>query len=242
MADYYPTLARAVAALAHNDVQARKELYARARAIVTEQLSKHDVKESASQMRREQAALETAIRRVEAESQPAEMRTHGKAAAPPPRQPAAVTADRVQGKPSTAAKPSATSLMKILDAVQSDGARVTAGKTIATTSASTFPLETNTAAKAKTTDMLGGVPRSLGTMLLGITYIVAALAFSGVTYIRCLVWVYQGVIGYPVLLAVMAITLGLFIVPPVVMLRRTPTLPTVDVLSRLIYLASRRVL
>jgi hypothetical protein len=54
--------------------------------------------------------------------------------------------------------------------------------------------------------------------------------------------VYQGIIGYPVLLAVMAITLGLFIVPPVVMLRRTPTMPTIDVLSRLIYFASRRVL
>ena len=51
-------------------------------------------------------------------------------------------------------------------------------------------------------------------MLFATAYIVAALAFTGVTYIRCIVWLYQGVIGYPILLGVMAVTLGLFIVPP----------------------------
>jgi|GEM_PF-5830004 len=89
---------------------------------------------------------------------------------------------------------------------------------------------------------LGGAPSSLGKMLFATAYIVAALAFTGVTYIRCVVWLYQGVIGYPILLAVMAVTLGLFIVPPVMIFRKTSALPTIDVLLRYLHLASRRVL
>ena len=89
---------------------------------------------------------------------------------------------------------------------------------------------------------LGGAPSSLGTMLFATAYIVAALAFTGVTYIRCVVWLYQGVIGYPILLAVMAATLGLFIVPPVMIFRKTSALPTIDVLLRYLHTASRRVL
>ena len=77
----------------------------------------------------------------------------------------------------------------------------------------------------KATGELGGAPGSLGTMLFATAYIVTALAFTGVTYIRCMVWLYQGVIGYPILLAVMAVTLGLFIVPPVMIFRKTSMLP-----------------
>ena len=79
-------------------------------------------------------------------------------------------------------------------------------------------------------------------MLFATAYIVAALAFAGVTYIRCMVWLYQGVIGYPILLAVMAVTLGLFIAPPLMFFKKTSTLPTVDALMRYIHTASRRVL
>jgi len=94
----------------------------------------------------------------------------------------------------------------------------------------------------KATTELGGALGSLGTMLFAIAYIVAALAFTGVTYIRCIVWLYQGVIGYPILLAVMAVTLGLFIVPPVMIFGKRSTLPGPGFLLRFIYSASRRVL
>jgi len=97
-------------------------------------------------------------------------------------------------------------------------------------------------ATMKATAELGGAPGSLVTMLFATAYIVAGLAFTGVTYIRCIVWLYEGVIGYPILLAVMAVTLGLFIVPPVMIFRKTSALPTIDGLMRYIHSASRRVL
>jgi hypothetical protein len=88
---------------------------------------------------------------------------------------------------------------------------------------------------------LGDAPNSLGTMLFGITYIVAAIAFSGVTYIHGIVWVYEGDIGYVVLALMMAFTLALFIIPPVMIFRKTSALPDLGFLLRFIYLASRRV-
>ena len=75
-------------------------------------------------------------------------------------------------------------------------------------------------------------------LLFVTAYIVAALAFTGVTYIRSIVWLYQGVIGYPVLLAIMTVTLALFIVPPVMIFRKTSALP-VD--RRAVALHSRRI-
>ncbi len=89
---------------------------------------------------------------------------------------------------------------------------------------------------------LDGAPSSFGTLLFATTYIVAALAFTGVTYIRCLVWLYQGVIGYPILLGAMVVTLGLFIAPPLMFFKKTSTLPSVEALMRYIHTASRRVL
>ncbi len=88
----------------------------------------------------------------------------------------------------------------------------------------------------------GEAPNSLGTLLFATAYIVAALAFTGVTYIRCIVWLYQGIIGYPILLAIMAVTLSLFIVPPVMIFRRTSAPPSMAALLRYIHSASRRVL
>ena len=67
MADYYPVLARAVSRLAINDAQARREVYERAQAIVVAELRRQDLQISAPEIMRELAALETAIRRVEAE-------------------------------------------------------------------------------------------------------------------------------------------------------------------------------
>ena len=67
MADYYPTIARAVQKLAENSAPARQELYARAREIVERELRARDAGISIVEIMTQQAALETAIRRIEAE-------------------------------------------------------------------------------------------------------------------------------------------------------------------------------
>ena len=84
-------------------------------------------------------------------------------------------------------------------------------------------------------------PNSLAAMLFAIAYTTAALAFSGVTYIRCMVWIAQGIIGYPTLVSVMTITVALFIAPPVILLRKASSLPSFGFLLRFLYSASRRV-
>ena len=66
--DYYPILARAVSRLAINDAKGRREVYERAQTIVIGELRRQDPRKSAPEIMRELAALETAIRRVEAES------------------------------------------------------------------------------------------------------------------------------------------------------------------------------
>jgi hypothetical protein len=70
MADYYSVLARAVVNLDTGDGAAREELYERARSIIIAELRKQNPKIAALTITREQAALEAAIRRLEAELQP----------------------------------------------------------------------------------------------------------------------------------------------------------------------------
>jgi hypothetical protein len=70
MADYYSVLARAVVNLETGDGAAREELYERARSIIIAELRKKNPKISALTITHEQAALEAAIRRLEAELQP----------------------------------------------------------------------------------------------------------------------------------------------------------------------------
>ena len=70
MADYYSVLARAVVNLETADSAAREELYERARSIIVAELRKQNPKISALTITREQAALEAAIRRLEAELLP----------------------------------------------------------------------------------------------------------------------------------------------------------------------------
>jgi hypothetical protein len=69
MADYYPILARAVSGLATNNAQARQELYEHARTVFIAQLRRQDPQLSTLESIRQSIALETAILRVEAESQ-----------------------------------------------------------------------------------------------------------------------------------------------------------------------------
>ena len=70
MADYYTVLARAVVNLEIGGDAARAELYERARGIIVAELRQQNPKISALAVTREQAALEAAIRRLEAELQP----------------------------------------------------------------------------------------------------------------------------------------------------------------------------
>ena len=131
----------------------------------------------------------------------------------------------------------ARSLSKILQAVQpgevSDAApQPSPRKSMNGTQQPAPDAETTTTAIGGQDDAskeFGEAPNSLGTLSLVTAYIVAALAFTGVTYIRSIVWLYQGVIGYPILLAIMTVTLALFIVPPVMIFRKTSALPVIDV-------------
>lgn len=92
---------------------------------------------------------------------------------------------------------------------------------------------------ANTVVDLGRMPKSLGTMLFGIAYAAAAVAFAAVTYIRAIVWVEENMIGYPMLAVVMTATIGLFLIP-LAIVRRTPSSPTKGRFARLIYSRSRR--
>lgn len=243
MADYYPVLARAISDLPSNDPQARRALYARARTIVTEQL-RNGGRGATVDVLREQAALEAAIGRIEAEARSAMLPLNEKTAAPPAgRRVAIAPAER-------RVENTARSLSKILHAVQSEDTE-SAGepqqKAVNGATALSPALESGAIVtsddrnRRKAPSALGKAPSSLGTMLFDLTYVVAALAFTAVTYIRCSVWVYQGIISYPIMLGVMALTLALFIAPPAIIFRKTSSLPTIDMVFRFIHATSRRV-
>jgi hypothetical protein len=68
MSNFFPLLARAVSRLAIDSRQGRQELYDHARKILVAQLNRRDPHPPASLIVHEQAALEMAIHRVEAES------------------------------------------------------------------------------------------------------------------------------------------------------------------------------
>src|SRR5512143_128636 len=69
MADYYSILARAVSRLATNNAQTRQELYEHARAILNAYFDRSDPQISTLEVIDERVEFETAILRVEAESQ-----------------------------------------------------------------------------------------------------------------------------------------------------------------------------
>jgi hypothetical protein len=84
MADYYPILALAISSLAINNAEARREVFDRARTILAEELGRQNPQKSALEILRERSALETAIRRVEAEWPPTCPQT---SKGPPPQRP-----------------------------------------------------------------------------------------------------------------------------------------------------------
>ena len=67
MANYYPLIAGVVDALENSSAELRRRLYESARAGFLEQMRKHDPPLDESYIRKEQTALEEAIRKVEAE-------------------------------------------------------------------------------------------------------------------------------------------------------------------------------
>jgi hypothetical protein len=182
MADYYPVLARAVSILPNNNARARRDLYERARAILIERLS-NDPDGLAAKTAQELAALDTAIRRVEAETPPASTR------------PATSSAPT---RPPTNRAPTAHA-----DAQTKVASDIGAG--------GNWTMYAN--------EELGGELNSLGAMLLGIANISGAVAFTGVIYLRGLLWVENGDIAYPVLLAATAFVLCLLMAGPWLMFR-----------------------
>lgn len=255
MADYYPVLTRAVSSLPNNNAQARRELYDRARTIVMDQLRRRDPGELTPETAQERAALEVAIRRVETESRAIQAPAESRQVRSRGPEPAATRAAKAAARPSvqsaarsTAAaappKPAASYLARILEALQpSDGRKEVSpkqnAKTIDTATAQPTPIDRPDDPDLELTGELGGMLKSLATMMLALTYCVAALAVTGVVYFRGSVMVAAGIIGYPVLLLMTVAVVCLFVVPPWVFLRKTSGLPKIGFLFRAIHSASR---
>ena len=193
MADYYPVLAHAVSRLANNNAQDRQELYKHARTIADAQLSRQDLQRSASQIMRERAALERAIRRVEAES--LSNPCHSSADPPAPRLPAAVA---VNGHDAGARQ-----RRSIQD--RTKVTQVAAPREI---------IDTSRNPTRKADIDMARIPAELGKMLFGIAFFVGMTAVISLFYIYGLALVSEHVIGYPVLLVVMTVMVCLFIFLP----------------------------
>lgn len=223
MADFYPVLSRAVSRLEDNTQEARQELFARARTIAVAQLRKQEPPISAKEIERELAALETAIRRVEAESRP-----HPAQELVRPAQ-ARATVNRsspVNDRKATAPTRSATTTKRESAQPKTPPKGAASG--------------TEAPQVISTTNEMTAMAKSLGTMLAGIAFCVGAMALIGVVYVRGLVLIENGVIGYPVLLGEVVILLGLFIALPFAIFRNPRIASAIDYLVKLIYSALRR--
>jgi len=199
MTDYYPVLARAVSRLAIDNAQARREFYEHAQGVLVAQLRRRNPQISAPEIMNERAALETAIRRVEAES--LSISSHSSAGPPAPRPPAAVAGNGhdvgVRQKRSIQDEAKA----RQAPAQQEDR-------------------DTSQSPTTNVTNDMSGIPESLGKMLFGIAFGVGMMAFIGVFYIRGLLWVSEHVIGYPVLVVVITLMVCLFIFLPLAIFRQ----------------------
>jgi hypothetical protein len=250
MADYYPVLARAVSSLSDNNAQARRELYERARTIVIEQLRRRDPRELMPETAQERDALEAAIHKVEMESRAALTPATGRQAQSLPPERRATSAAKPLPRPAAAAaqpKPTASYLAKILQALQPGDA---ADEKAAKSGHAKARKRDATALRPNKIDRpddppiaepgeMGGMLVSLGTMMLALTYCVAALAFTGVVYFRGSVMVSAGIIGYPILLLMTTAVVCLFVIPPWAYFRRSSASPTIGFLLRAIHSASR---
>lgn len=100
MADYYPVLTRAVAALDPNTAETRRAVYERARQAIVKQLRSYDPPLSESEITKERLGLEEAVRKIEAEH---------RTASQPPRAPLPPLPDRMPLPSSRAEAPAAPS-------------------------------------------------------------------------------------------------------------------------------------
>jgi hypothetical protein len=242
MADYYPVLARAVSRLSENNARTRNELYERARGIVLEELRKRDPEKLAP----EQAALEAAVLRLEAEAaaQQAPVRT----APAPPQAPARAAPAPSSAPPSrppvNTAAPAKTASRHVFGIFRTRRP----GKPREKLPEKPAPAPARSAQRAASDkrmpdpgEALGGALNSLTVMLYGTAFLVAVMAVTGVVYVRGLIWVAEGVVTYPVLLVVTATVFSLLIILPRAMFHSASTWTTFNFLSRLLYSASRRV-
>jgi hypothetical protein len=199
MADYYPALARAVSSLPDNNTAARQELYEHARTILVEQLRRQDPQKPEREITQERTALETAIRKVEAESLPARTQRTNRPGLP-----------------------------RLMVVVEHDGndlelqpERLTQDQVTAW-SAMAQPATTNTSkipARNAALDM-GEMPASLAAMLIRTAFIAGMIPLIGVIYIHGLILVSENVIRYPVLVVATAAILGLFFFLPLTIVRK----------------------
>jgi len=214
MADYYPVLARAISRLSDNDARKRQEIYDRARTVVLEELRKLDPEKIAP----EQAQLEAAILRLEAELSAKDVAAAG--AEPPPG---------AEVDPAPHSKTPSGYWARIFRSPRPPAPARARGSKARGRRAQKPP------------DELGGMLTSLSTMLFGTAFLVAVLAITGVVYVRGLIWVAAGVITYPGLLVVTAAVFGLSLAVAISIFRAAPALSAFGFLSRLIHSASRRV-
>jgi len=91
------------------------------------------------------------------------------------------------------------------------------------------------------TNDMGRMPELLGAMLVRTTFIVGMLAFIALIYIRGLVLVSEHVIGYPILIAAISMTLCVFILLPLAIFRKARIVPAIGFLLRYTYSLSRRI-
>jgi hypothetical protein len=161
MADYYPALVRTVSKLANNSASARHALYDRARSILVAQLLQRDLRISEQEIARERAALETAIRRVEAES--------------------------LSTQTDTPARPL---LHQLTSPVAEDGDDIAIRRGCLTeeeAKAQPTPVECEEIKPVETrinhTNIdMRAMPESLGAMLFGIAFFLGLMAFTGLIY------------------------------------------------------------
>jgi hypothetical protein len=242
MADYYPVLARAVSRLSENNARTRNELYERARGIVLEELRKRDPEKLAP----EQAALEAAVLRLEAEA--AAQQAPLRAAPAPPQAPARAALAPSSAPPSrppvNAAAPAKTASryrFGIFRTRRPGKPREKLPEKPAPAPARSAQRTASDKRMPDPGDALGGALNSLTVMLYGTAFLVAVMAVTGVVYVRGLIWVAEGVVTYPVLLVVTATVFALLIILPRAMFHSASTWRTFNFLSRLLYSASRRV-
>lgn len=230
MADYYPVLVRAVSRLPDNNAQARHEIYQRARAIVLEELRKQDPKKIPP----ERTQLEAAILRLESECAARER--------PAGKTPARPRAAAGRDAPAPVAAPRRSSRSYFARLFSPPRPKEPPPRQKPQPQAPVPPRKAAQALPtAETTDELGGMLNSLGTMLFGTAFLAAVLAITGVVYVRGLIWVDAGVIAYPVLLVLTAIVFILLIIVARAMFHSASALAALGFLSRLIYSTSRRV-